>query len=213
LRIQYFTSGNSSVETAVNYRNNWDDTTLALKYNFNKFSYDFQVLAAKYFDDYMMGIGWEGAVKDIGVKGEFSYFIPQDRDKESLLSASVSLDYYFKNGISLTASTLFNESGVKEVTAFNPVNFNSFQLNAKNLMPNRWSSFLQISKTPTPAVNLSFATIYAYEIRGFFMMPQFSYSLSQNWDFDTTAQIFYGKPNDKLENIANSVFLRFRWSF
>jgi hypothetical protein len=213
LRIQYFTSGNSSVETAVNYRNNWDDTTLALKYNFNKFSYDFQVLAAKYFDDYMMGIGWEGAVKDIGVKGEFSYFIPQDRAKESLLSASVSLDYYFKNGISLTASTLFNENGVKEVTAFNPVNFNSFQLNAKNLMPNRWSSFLQISKTPTPAVNLSFATIYAYEIRGFFMMPQFSYSLSQNWDFDTTAQIFYGKPNDKLENIANSVFLRFRWSF
>jgi hypothetical protein len=45
------------------------------------------------------------------------------------------------------------------------------------------------------------------------MMPVISYGIAQNLDFDTTGQIFYGKQNDKLSNILNSVYLRFRYSF
>jgi len=215
LRLQYFISGNSSIETAINYTNKWKENTFAVKYNFHQFDYDFQVLAAKYLEDYTVGIGWEGAIKNVGIKGEFSYFSPQERTTVSndIFVGSVSLDYYFKNGISMNAATLYNSGGIKNSNFFDPSQFNSVELNAKNLMPNRWSYFLQASNSMTPAINISLSTIYAYELKGIFVMPQFSYSISQNWDLDIIAQIFYGKEDENFSNIQNSIFLRFRWSY
>jgi len=217
LRIHYFTSGNSSIETAINYTENWEDNTMAIKYNFNKFNYDFQVLGAKYQTDYMIGLGWEGAVKNLGLKGEISYFTPQEkstRTQETIIG-SVSLDYYFKNGVSINVSTLYNQRGITNTTSFNPSQFNSIQLSAKNLMPNKLSFFAQLSKPLTPALSTSFSGIYAKELNAVFVMPQLSYNMAQNWDLDTTAQLFYGKREDSNEtiNLSNAIYLRFRWSF
>ena len=215
LRVQHFLSGDSSLEAVINYIKDGADNTLAFKYNFHKYNYDFQVLLAKYLEDYTIGIGWEGAIKTVGIKGEFSYFIPQDKGNtyDDVLVGSVSLDYYFKNGISMNSSVLFNGGGIRNSNSFDASQFNSLELNAKNLMPNRWSYFFQISKSLTPAINASMSTIYAYELKGLFLMPQFGYSISQNWDLDMIAQVFYGKEDDNFSNVQNSIFLRFRWSF
>jgi hypothetical protein len=213
LRIQYFTSGNSSIESAVNYKKDWKESTLALKYNFHAYNYDIQLLAAKYIQDYMMGLGWEGAVKNLGIKGELSYFVPREKDEEDAFVSSIALDYYFKNGISINASGLYNSIGVSSASEVDLTQFSQFLLSPKMLMPNKWSFFMQSSKSFTPALNGSFSVIYAKELKGLFMMPVISYSIAQNWDFDTTGQIFYGKQNDKLSNISNSVYLRFRYSF
>ncbi len=213
LRIQYFTSGSNSIETAINYTDSWDENTVALKYNFSSFSYDFQVLLAKYQTDYTLGIGWEGAISTLGFKGEVSYFMPKNREDNSTLVASVALDYYFKNGVSINVSSLFNENGVKDATLFNPNQFAGFQLDPKHLMPNRWSGFIQASKAFTPALSGTFSSMYAIDLKGVFMMPQLSYSISQNWDMDITSQLFYGQQNDTIENMFNTLFLRFRWSF
>jgi len=215
LRIQYNTSGNSSIETAINYSDNWEYNTLAIKYNFHKFKYDFQLLAAKYLQDYTLGMGWEGAIKNVGIKGEMSYFIPQEKSisNADVLVGAFTLDYYFKNGISTNIGTLYNSAGIQESDLAELNNFTNFQQSAKNLMPNQWSFFGQLSKSLTPAIGTSFSTIYAYELHGVYLMPQMSYSMAQNWDFDVIAQVFYGKQDQNFENIANSVFLRFRWSF
>ncbi len=153
----------------------------------------------------------------MGIKGEFSYFFPQKKTNinEDVLVGSVSLDYYFKNGISVNAAMLYNGNGVEDTNSlsFEEGFVGGLELSAKNLMPNRWSYFFQASKSLTPAINTSLSTIYAYELKGVFMMPQFSYNISQNWDFDTIAQLFYGKQNNQFSNIANSVYFRFRWSF
>ncbi len=215
LRIQYYTSGNSSIETAINYTEKWKENTLALKYNFHKYNYDFQILAAKYIQDYTLGLGWEGAVKNIGIKGEFSYFIPQENtdEKDNSLVGAISFDYYFKNGIATNLGTLYNSAGVTDRNTIELDDFTNFQQSAKNLMPNRWSFFGQLSKPLTPAINTSFSGIYAYELQGVYLIPQVSYSIAQNWDFDLLAQVFYGKQEDSFDNIANSIFLWFRWSF
>lgn len=215
MRIQYFSSESSNVEVAINYAGKWEDNIVALKYNFNAYQYDFQTILAKYLKDYMLGLGWEGAIKSIGIKGELSYFIPQESsdDTSDVFTGSLSMDYYFKNGISFNISTLYTSNGIKEAGPFDNTQFNTLRLNAKQLMPNRWSYFTQVSKSLTPAINMSFAAIYAQELNGFFMMPQFSYSISQNWDFDATGQIFYGNQEDEFSNMGNSVFLRFRYSF
>ena len=215
LLVQYYISGSSSIETAINYTDDFQDNTFALKYNFNKYNYDFQILASKYIRDYMLGLGWEGNIKDLGFKGEMSYFIPKKQteiQKEALV-ASISFDYYFKNGLSLNVAGLYNSLGISNTENFDLSQFNSIQLNAKQFMPNKTSFFIQLSKPITPAFTSSFSTIYATELNGIFMMPQLSYNISQNWGFDTTAQVFYGKQNDEISNVGNSVFLRFRWSF
>ena len=215
LRIQYYTSGNSSIETAINYTDNWEDNTIALKYNFHKYKYDFQILVAKYIQDYTLGLGWEGAIKNVGIKGEFSYFVPKENtnETENALVGSISLDYYFKNGVATNFGTLYNSAGITDKNSIELDGFTNFQQSAKNLMPNRWSFFGQLSKPLTPAINTSFSGIYAYELQGVYLIPQVSYSIAQNWDFDTVAQVFYGKQEENFDNIANSVFLRFRWSF
>lgn len=215
LRIQYYTSGNSSVETAINYTDNWEDNTIALKYNFHKYNYDFQILAAKYIQDYTLGLGWEGAVKNVGIKGEISYFIPNKNtdETENAFVGAISLDYYFKNGTATNFGTLYNSVGITGKNSMEIDDFTNFQQSAKNLMLNRWSFFGQLSKSLTPAINTSFSTIYAYELQSVYLMPQVSYSIAQNWDFDVVAQVFYGKQEENLDNIANSVFLRFRWNF
>lgn len=215
LRVQHFLSGDSSLEAVINYIEDGGDNTIAFKYNFHKYNYDFQVLLAKYLEDYTIGVGWEGAIKSVGIKGEFSYFIPQENSSlnDDILVGSVSLDYYFKNGISVNSSVLFNGGGIRNTNSFDTDQFNSLNLNAKNLMPNRWSYFFQLSKSLTPAINTSMSTIYAYELKGLFLMPQFGYNISQNWDLDMIGQVFYGKEDDNFSNIQNSLFLRFRWSF
>jgi hypothetical protein len=215
LRVQYFTSGNSGVEAAINYTEKWEDNSWALKYNFNSFDYDFQIMSAKYVRDYMLGGGWEGAIKDIGFKGELSYFIPKNptNDEKEVFVGSITFDYYFKNGVTINTSGLYNSNGISDSSDFDANQFNEIQLSAKRLMPNKTSFFFQISKAITPAFLSSFSTIYAKELNGFFMMPQMSYSIAQNWEFDTIAQIYYGKQNETYSNLANTVFFRFRWSF
>ena len=218
VKIEHFLSGDSSLETAINYTDNWDKTTMALKYNFHWVNYDVQVLLAKYHQDMAIGLGWEGAIKNMGIKGEVSYFTPYETDSEEkdVLVWAISLDYYFKNGWSTTLGNLYTSNGL-EKDALNLSLLTSFEQSAKRLMPNRNSFFLQFGKPLTPAINFSLSTIYAKEMEGFYFMPQFSYSLAQNWDLDLLGQLFYtsqrfGSDTATL-NKSQTVYIRFRWSY
>lgn len=214
VRVKYFTSGNSSMEFALNYADDWKDNKVALKYNFNKFQYDFQMIAAKYLENYTLGLGWEGVIKDVGFKGELSYFMPySNSEEENDFVASTSFDYYFKNDISINVSALYNSVGMGGANSYNGSQLYSGTIDVKHLMPNKWSFFGQVSKTFTPAISTSAASIYAADINMVFFMPQFTYSISENWDFDITGQVFYGKQVNKFSNLGNSIYLRFRYSF
>ena len=214
IRAKYFTSGDSSLEFAISYAEVWKDNTVALKYNFNTHQYDFQFIVAKFMNDFTLGMGWEGVIKDVGFKGEFSYFMPNDRSEgNNSLVGSVSFDYYFVNDMSINISGLYNSNGVGDVDFFGGSLANNATIDAKNLMPNKWSLFGQFTKTFTPAISGSLASIYAVDLNSVFLTPQFTYNISQNWDFDVTGQIFYGKQENKFRNLGNSIFLRFRYSF
>ena len=71
--------------------------SLAGLYKLNSFGYDFQILAANYFEDIVIGGGWAGNIKNAGFKGELSYFVDKENIKNSL-SFSTSVDYSTKNG-------------------------------------------------------------------------------------------------------------------
>ncbi len=215
LRVQYFTSGDSSIEIAGSYTKDWQSSTYAVRYNFNHFNYDFQVLAGQCIDDYVIGTGWEGYIKNIGFKGELSYFTPVTKDDtaDNVFTGSMSLDYYFKNGWSLNVGTLYNSNSQTDPISFTLLQNTTTALSPKHLMPNQWSFFAQTSRAFTPALQGSLSAMYANEVDALLLMPQISYSMAQNWDFDTVAQVVYMEQQEEFKNLVNAVFLRLRYSF
>lgn len=214
VRLEYYLSGDSSLETAINYTDHWSENTLALKYNFHLFNYDIQALLAKYQQNIAAGFGWEGAIKNLGFKGEFSYFHPYDNylNSKDVWVFALSFDYYFKNGWSATLGNLYTSNGLNK----NDLDLSlltNFEQSAKKLMPNKHSYFLQFGKPLTPAINTSLSTIYAKEFEGFYFMPQFSYSVAQNWDLDLVGQLFYTYNNSTAINKSQAIYIRFRWSY
>ena len=85
LRIQYYGKGNTSTELAIN------ENIQAGLYKFNSWDYDFQTLLAKYYNDYVLGFGWAGQIKEAGFKGEFSYFINGESQVKELVG-SIGID-------------------------------------------------------------------------------------------------------------------------
>jgi len=77
LRIQYTTGETSSLEIAFHPDKEFKmkQSVLAAIYKFNFRSFDFQILAARYLQDYSMGMGWAGNIKNAGFKGEINYFL------------------------------------------------------------------------------------------------------------------------------------------
>ncbi len=215
IRVQYNTSNFSNIEIAYSYGSDLDSSVLAAKYLFNLKNYEVQFLAGSYYKDYALGMGWEGSLKNAGFKGEATFFIPKESSEtdKSVLATSMSVDYYFKNGINFMGSFLYNSGGISHIDDIGIGNIPFANLSAKNLMPNKFSLFAQAGKMFTPAINGTLAAIYAMELQTVFIMPNFSYSIKDNFDLDVIAQLYVGSLNQKYDYVYNSMFLRLRWSF
>jgi len=216
IRVQYFMKGLSSLDFSYQYGEDLDNSILAGLFKFNKCGYDFQVLTGNYYTDIAIGTGFAGNLKNTGIKGEITYFQPKDNfiDSSGLLSASITLDYSFRNGIYLNASGLYNSGGAYSIISGKDP-FQSFigSLSAKNLMPSELTYFLQASGAFNPALNGSIAVFYMQGLNVLFYMPSISYGIQENWDIMLLGQVAMGKGNSDFEAISHSVFMRLMWSF
>ena len=216
LRIQYFMNGLSSIELACQPGEDMDQSILAGMYKFNKWQYDFQVLGGNYFTDLAIGTGWAGNLKNMGLKGETTYFHPKENysDTSGVLSSSVTLDYSLKNGLYLNASALYNSGGSDNATSgMNP--FQSFMgtLSAKNLMPSMFTYFLQGSGAFNPALTGSFALFYMQGLNTFFCMPSINYRIQESWEIMLLGQSAIGKMHNNYEALGNMVYVRLMYSY
>jgi len=210
VRVQYFIK-NSNLDFAYKLGKDMDNSVVALMYKFNKYKYDFQVLAANYNTDLAIGAGWAGNLKKAGFKGESTLFIDKN-NSDKVFSTSTSVDYYFQKGLYLNGTFLYTSNGE---TSFNPsvLNFIGSTLSAKKLMPTKYSYLLQASKEFNPRFKSSITTIYGAGMDLLFVMPSVDYSIKQNWDLNLTGQLFYAKTVEKFDNLNNSIYLRLQYSF
>jgi hypothetical protein len=213
VRIQHY-GANSLTEVAIRPGESLDEMVIGALYKFYKVGYDFQVIAANYYTDLALGLGWAGNIKNAGFKGEATYFQPRSSlQQEGALSASMTFDYAFKNGVYVNVAGLYNTLGSSEGFGLNTTQFTSGTLSAKNLMPSKVSSFVQVSAPLNSAISTSGAVIFLHGMDILFIMPSLAASISNDWDVDLTGQLFFGDYDGAFQNIGNSVFLRFRWSF
>lgn len=202
IRVQYYTKTNNSFEIALN-----KDIKAGL-YKFNLHKYDFQILLAKYYQDYSLGFGWAGQIKDAGFKGEFNYFKNRENEGNSLVG-SISLDYSFKNGIYLTAACLYRN----QEEEFSSFGFYGMEISAKNPMPFEYSFLYQINLPVHPLVQIGTSFIHDGNLNFAFLNPQISYSISESVDLMISSQNMWMKLTNKLEDSNQSIFTRLQWNF
>ena len=208
--LKYTTSPLSSLEIASDYTDSFDSLTMAIKYNFNRWEYDFQVLSGKYLEDLFFAVGWAGQIKSAGFKGELSYFQPY---RNMALSAdwiaSISFDYTFPNTLNFRLEGLFNsneQSGASQINILEPVT-------AKTLIPNQWAAFGAIGYDITPLVVVNINGIYYIDDGSFFINPDFTFSLNKNTEFLIASQVFGGSGKSLFGGLGSFVFTRLKWSF
>lgn len=181
------------------------------KTNFKK--YDLQEFAGIYMEDFVVGTGWAGNIKEVGFKGEASYFHPyqSDTDTNSALISSLSFDRSFEKGYFATLSYLYNSKGKNNF--YGGSDFVNLPLSAKNLMPFRHTVFFMVSKEINPLINVSISTMYSPAKTTLILLPSINISMSNNWDMSVIAQLFFANVYGVYRTLGNSVFLRIRWSY
>lgn len=213
IRIQHYFGGMSSLEVALKPSKNDSTWVGGMIYRFNKWQYDFQILAGWYNQDVALGLGWAGNIKNASFKGEATYFHPQDsfKDTTGALSLSTSLDYMFKRNVFGSVGYLYNSIGLN--TNLNLANLTtlSVPVSAKSLMPARHSFMLSASFPINPLLNVSLAGVYSPKLNFLLAMPSLGYSISNSWELALFAQAYWAGNN--LDNIGNGVYLRLKYSF
>ncbi len=214
IRIQYYNKPMSQIELAYKPGKDLDNSIIAGLYRFNKKGYDFQIIGANYLSDFTLGTGWAGNIKNIGFKGEASYFHPKQNlaDTSGVFVSSVSFDYTFDQGIYINLSGFYN-SGATTGINFTQALSSTSNLTAKNLLPTEFAAFVQVSGSFTPIFGGGLSTMYLPDIQGIFLMPSLYYSILENWDLDFTGQILFAQYPNKFQNLSNALFMRLRWSF
>ena len=227
IRFQYTGDNLSSLDIVYKPSTIESSSVIAALYKINKMGYDFQFLAANYYDDIALGGGWAGNIKNAGFKGEITYFISDDSSEVNSTSLSTSIDYSFKNGFYILGSHLYNSNGFSDPQEFNLQSVTQNVLSPKNLMPSKNSYLIQASAFITPAINASFTLLYGEGINFFFFSPNISYDINSSLDASIIGQFFY--INDPVyntipdannpENFNNPVnkingyYARLKWSF
>ena len=218
IRLQYYTGMVSSVELAAKIDKNEDITAAAL-WRFNKWDYDFQLMAGVLnSSEYAMGGGWSGAIKSLHFKGEFSYLHRKDNmsDTSGQFIASVSVGYTFQSGFDLKFEFLYSDIPVGGISNF--FEYYYMPLSVKTLSFTEYNIFGQASYQITPLLFGTVSCMYYPKLKGYFVGPSFDYSFTDNLSASVVVQTFSGEMEDpisfeKSRNYATYAFLRLKWSF
>ncbi|MEH0156723.1 hypothetical protein V6R21_21515 [Limibacter armeniacum] len=209
--VRKYTGMLSSVEFAIALQDSFDEMTMAGMYRFNKWAYDFQVLAGKMKKDWVMGAGWSGQIGGAGFKGEASYFYPmKDADKNPALVASTGVDYTFPNSFYIGGEVILNTDGA---TDFLP-DFSLLEpLTPRTLTFNKWSVFAQVSYPLTPLVTVSGSSIFNLNDNSFYLGGSTDISLTDNLYLLLVVQSFEGDVGSQFGEAGLLLFWRLKWSF
>jgi len=216
LRIKKYIGFASSLELAANMADDFDEMVLASMFRWNKWNYDFQVIAAKAKEDIALGLGWAGNLGKAGFKGEATFFQPYKKDAKlnEMLLAVLSADYAFKNTLYVQLAVLYNTDGSDELGITGLGFSNAESLTTRNLSPFPFSVFAQTTYQLHPLLNGGLSIIYFPGSRNaLFLNPNLTYSLKENWDLSLILQWYYDDFFGEYEAFGRLVYLRGKWSF
>jgi len=211
VRIQFFPTFSSAAEVALKVDDD-NNVTAAGLYRFNKWGYDFQLLAGiMNSEDIVIGAGWSGSVGSMSFRGEGTWFDPYEDfpGDESTFLITAGLDKVFKKN---------SLAQVQLMYCNNPIDLNNFgslysrNFSTKDLAFSQFTAFGQFTWAVIPLLNLTAAAMWFPDLDGYFFGPSMDYSLGENLDFSLIWQHFDAIMDGK-ESRINLAFLRLKYSF
>lgn len=212
IRVQYFTGDLSRFDFAFSPDRDFENSTAALMYAFNRNAYDFQVVGGYFRNRLAIGGGWAGSIGMSGFKGEVTAF--NDFDKFDSFNnidivASVSFDYIFPNTLYVMLEGLYN--GGHSVIGQNLFMMTE-PMRADNIFLSKYAVTASAMYPISPVLSTSFAGSYMPDMNAFYVSPNLTYSVVTNLDASILAQYFFFDDKDlSLEMLA--FYMQVKWSF
>ena len=211
LRIKYYSGVTSSIEVVAKAADHINEAVIAGMLKFNKWNYDFQLLSGIVQNEWALGGGWAGNIKNAGFKGEWTLFLPLEAQQANSFAFTLGTDYVFANGLYANIGYLYNSNGT---TSDNILGLFNFELSAKNLYPYRHGILLQGSIPISPLINGSMAIIYSpVNVHPLFFNPAFTYSIATDWDLDLVGQLVFNEQGGSFQSPLQALFLRLKFSY
>ncbi len=213
VKMLYYANANSLVE-AVAKLDSAHRLTSALQYKTNHWGYDLQLIGGyAYGSDWVTGFGWEGQLKNIGFRGEMTYYQPAKNFADTLgaMLASVGFDYIWQSGLMLQFEALYN-SPKTLLNITSAVGFFGAPASAKSLSFAEYNLFGNILYPLNPIINLSMAGMIYNRYHGWFAMPGIDISAANNLNVGCFYQYFSFKPTG-TRLVSGYGMVRVKWSF
>jgi hypothetical protein len=213
LRLQYYTSSTSVLETAFSLDNRSRLTAAGL-YRFNHGGYDIQFLAGiAGGKTYVAGCGWSGNIGNASFYGEYTYFLSDSAVKPhaGISKASSGLFYIFQNSLSLQTELLYN--GGHNSNDSSLVMFYGSEESGELQFISEYAVMGNVAYPISSLWNLSLAGMYFPDRKGFYTGPSLSYSVSDNAGISLLSQHFGMKAPGGKMSFMHLIFLRMKISF
>lgn len=212
-RVQYYFDYATSLEIVSKLDHN-DNLTLASKFQFNQWNYDFQILGGLTEEDYIFGAGWSGSIVDAGFTGELTYFKNKDNSIEAknIFVTSLGSNYMFSNNVFLSFEFLYNSNG--KVGKLNSTsNIFNLDYSAKQLSPSRYSLFGSVQYPITPLLSASISSMINPTDGSLFLSPTTEFSLNEDVYLLVTSQFFLGDDLTEWGEYGQFYYLRIKYNF
>jgi len=210
IKMKYLTGNTSSLEFAYAHARTTYGNTAALKYAFNKWNYDFQLISGIYYNKPTVGMGWTGYIADAGFKGEMQYFFAGS-DSTGHLNITLETDYKFAREWYTDFGILYNNYGLSK--PLNMANVIDLNLSPKNLMPTKWNLIFTVTKQFSPRFSANTTLLFSPGTNFFILFPSLNYNVFTNLDLDIFWQSFFAKVRNEFLAMRHLGFIRVKFSF
>ncbi len=214
VRLQFYPSYSSKLDVVVKLDHE-NKLTAAALYRFNKWSYDLQFLGGYYAEtDFVIGGGFSGNLLKGGLRGEATYFHPQENfsDTTGTFVMSLGYDYTFANSLMLQFEALYNGYG-KSSGEFNVAEFYFMQMSPQNLSLTEYSFMGQVSYPITPLFKAAISAMYNPNDKSVYFGPSADYSLKDNIELSVYMQYFTSQTPIAEGGQGAFLYWRLKWSF
>jgi len=211
VRTVYYSGSAASYELVAKI-DSANNLTLAGLRKISKGGYDFQFLGGyANGEDFVLGTGWEGSIKQFAFRGEMTYYHPQHnfKDTSGIFLASIGTDFSFSNSLMIQAEFLYNDR--KTLAQLNQLY--AAPANSKSLSISEYNFFANVTYPITPILSAYMAGMYYTDQNGFFLMPGIDLSLTNNLNFSLIYQYFNVEITTNRRIGMNMAFGRLKWNF
>lgn len=213
LRVQYHTGFASRLEVAFSPASDWEQSTGAVLWSFNRRGYDFQTLAGYYRNRSALGVGWAGSIGGAGFKGEGTWFYhlqEQPGSDRSTLVLAAGLDYMFSNSTFAVLEFLYNggyQPGQALLLLLNQ------PLRPDNIMISEYAATLSLQHPFSPIFNGSLTLMSLPDQEAFFISPSATWSVITNLDLEMISQVFLGGKDPMLKQAGSAWYVSLTYSY